>query len=478
MTTKPQSHATQIKPNLDAELGLLAIVLGDNAALPLIADKVRAEHFGESFHAVIYQAIASLISEGIGASPLTLRSRIETHPSYAEVDGATYLARVQKLSTPASDAPGYITALLENYSRRAYVSLGESLIADATSSSTALPAIGEAAAAKISGITEALAGSGVQKTRYTFAEAIEEAINDAATAYQHEGLHPDAVMTGIRDLDSHIGGFMPGELIIIAGRPGAGKTALAVNICLNAARLMVAKPTLFISLEMSAKQLASRQISAAMHQPKVPYSRIIKGKFSEAEFNSITDAARFIAASPMDIIVPRRASIQAIENEVARAQAKTPNLAAIAVDYLGLIATPSNSRESRTTEIGAITAGLKGIGRRFGLPVIALAQLSREVEKRDDKRPQLSDLRESGSIEQDADVILFPFREEYYLSRHEPKSDTPEHIDWQAKMANCQGVMEIIVGKFRMGATTTIKVRADMATNTISDFEDNQGEMF
>ena len=477
MTTKKAATAPiQILPNLEAEIGVLAILLSDNNTLPAIAEKLRPEHFGDTFHSVVYQAIATLISEGLRASPVTLRARIETHPTYAEVDGATYLSRLQKIAPPASEAMGYVTAILENHGRRTIVAVAEGMLTDALSSSTPIISVAEASTARLGAVTESLAGGTARKTRYTFEEAITQAIDHAAAAYQNEGAHPDSVMSGIRDLDRHMGGFMPGDLVVIAGRPGMGKSMLAANICYNAASHN--KPAQFNSLEMNAQQLAVRQISSAMHHPKVPYSRIMKGKFSDAEFASIVETARAIKAMPLEINDLDRASLAQIEVVATRYKAENQGFAVMAVDYLQIMATASGGRTSnRTEEIGAITAGLKQLGKRLGIPILALSQVSRQVEQREDKRPTLADLRESGSIEQDADVIIFPFREDYYLARQEPKPDTTEHIDWQDRMNRVRNTMELIVAKYKMGATTTIKVGVDMATNSITDINNDQGEL-
>lgn len=461
-----------VHPNLEAELGVIAILLADNHRLFEVADRLRAEHFGEPFHRVIFNAVTKLINEGLDASPVTLRARIETHPSYEAVGGSAYLERLAKVALPASELAGYTTAVIENFARRQLDALGEALKGEATQSGTPLSEIAQTASDRLKTVTESLAGASSRKTRFTFGEAVVEAVDHAASAYQHLGADPNAVKTGLGALDHHMGGFSAGDLIIIAGRPSMGKSALAGAVAYNVARSGI--PAGFISLEMSAMLLAVRNLSAATPFPRIPYSRILKGKITEAEFTIIADTARDIANIPLEIVAPGRVGMQMIEAEAMRLKNKHPKMKLLVLDYLQLIPTRGISRN---TEIGEITAGLKGMAKSLDLAVVALSQLSRQVESRDDKRPQLSDLRESGSIEQDADTIIFPYRDDYYLARQEPRPNTQEHFDWQGKMEAANGIMDLIIAKFRMGATGTVRVKCEMSTNSIFDLESPQMDM-
>jgi replicative DNA helicase len=469
-------QTTQVQPNLEAEQGVLAILLDDSSTLPQVADNLRAEHFAEPFHRVIYTAIVETVRENLIASPVTVRSRVETHPSYAEVGGQAYLDRLAKLSLRPSLIASYAAAMIENHARRTLVAEAEAVLSEATTGSAPLGSIADRIAKAAGSVRETLSGTGGRKTRFTFEEAVTAAVERAATAYQFEGQHPDAVMTGLGALDRHMGGFVKGDLVIVAGRPGMGKTALAVKMAYNIAAAH--RPAIVLSLEMHASQVAIREISAAMTIPKTPYTRILKGRFTEEEYGRIVEAARRISPLPLPIVSPGRMTLAAIEATVAREKAENPELAMVVLDYLQLVQTDESSGQNKADRVGDVTAALKGLAGRQQVVMVVLSQLSRGVESRDDKRPMISDLRDSGAIEQDADIILFPFREEYYLSRSEPAPGSSQHIDWTEKLEKVRGTMEIIIGKFRMGETATVRLRAEMATNTIEDLPREQVEMF
>jgi replicative DNA helicase len=292
----------------------------------------------------------------------------------------------------------------------------------------------------------------------------------AANAYKRDG-GLSGVATGFRDLDSKMGGLQPSDLIIVAGRPSMGKTALATNIAFHVARALArgdhgdGRPAEgvvgFFSLEMSSEQLATRIIA---EQAGISSEKIRRGRIDANEFDRIVEAAQELQTLPLFIDQTGGITVAQLAARARRLK-RQHGLALLVVDYLQLLAGSSRrASEGRVQEVTEITTGLKALAKELAVPVIALSQLSRQVEQREDKRPQLSDLRESGSIEQDADVVMFVFREEYYVERRQPREGSPEHLAWQDEMEQVQGLADVIIGKQRHGPTGTVRLqfRADI----------------
>jgi len=476
MTPQPGTARERVPLyNTEIEAALIALIMCDNSIMASACADLEPEHFHEGIFAELFGTCRGMIAKGGRVSAVTLNAYYQTNQAIQEMGGAAFFARLAANATAQISAPGYARVIRDLYVRRKAVEEAEMAISDLET--MPIDETGADYAANMAQRLSELAAQGIsRKTRFIFAESVGDAIDHAVAAYQYHGQRPDAVPSRIPALDNLLGGFVMGDLVIIAGRPAMGKTALAIEIARLSA--MNGVPCDYSSLEMAAYQLGVRVISASMPGSKVPYQRILWGKFSEAEFDGIMDAANAIKSWPLTIIDQDRMTLAGLRSEIARSKARRPDTRLIIIDYLGLIQSGTTGRASRVDEVGQITAELKRMARQFQVVLIVLAQLSRGVEQRENKRPQLSDLRESGSIEQDADLVIFPFREAYYLSRDEPKAGTAEHIEWQDRMAAIAGYMEIIVAKNRQGRTGAVKVRADMAVNTFHHIEENQPEMF
>jgi replicative DNA helicase len=311
-----------------------------------------------------------------------------------------------------------------------------------------------------------------------FHEALKTAIDMAAAAYERDG-GLSGVSTGLRDLDTKLGGLQPSDLVILAGRPSMGKTALATNIAFNVARAYRAEHHAdgtvdvkdgaivgFFSLEMSAEQLATRLLS---EQSGVPSERVRRGRIDDNEWHHFVEASRELQSIPLYIDDTGGLTIATLAARARRLK-RQRGLGLLVIDYLQLLAGDGRFGENRVQEVTQITTGLKALAKELNVPILALSQLSRQVENRDDKRPQLSDLRESGSIEQDADVVMFVFREEYYVTRREPREGTAEHLEWQAEMEQVHGLAEVIIGKQRHGPTGTVKMQFQAEVTRFSDY--------
>lgn len=460
--------------NIEVEQGLIGIIMHDNRLLTTACADLEPEHFHEDFLGDVFSTCRAIVSRGDTASPVTLAAHYQTSEAAKSLGGPLWFARLYGGAAAAISAPHYARIIRDLYIRRRAVEEAERAISEIAQ----LPIDEQGAdyaAAMAQRISELAAMGFGRKSRFGFGESLAATIDHIAMAYQYDGRRPDAVMTGIKALDDHIGGFIQGDLVIIAGRPGTGKTALGIELCRRSGER--GQPAVFFSGEMTNWQLTVRILSAAVTRHNIHYSRMMWGRFSEQEFEAIAEKARDIQAWPLTIIDQDRMSLAQIRAEIARAKAVRPDLKLAVVDYLGLIRADGAAR-SRTEEVGAITVELKAIARQFGVVMVVLAQLSRAVEARENKRPHLADLRESGSIEQDADVVLFPFREEYYLARDEPRPNTDEHLEWQDAMTKAAGQMDIIIDKFRQGRTGMVRVKADMALNRIEDIEETTMEMF
>ena len=473
----PDTFRTQ-PHNLDAEQALLGAMLVNADAYYRVSDFLKPEHFFEEVHRRIYQVATDLIRAGKLATPITLK----TYLGDADLGGLTvsqYLARLAAEATTIINAEQYGRVVYDLAMRRSLINIGEEIVNvayDAPVEMNPREQI-EEAERKLYQIAETgRYDGGFQR----FEVASRLAIDMAAAAYQRDG-KLSGVATGLTDLDRKMGGLQPSDLIIVAGRPGMGKTSLATNIAFNIARAWEGEREPgghiksvnggivgFFSLEMSSEQLATRIIA---EQSGVSSSRIRRGDIREDEFARVADVARDLQSLPFYIDQTGGITIAQLTARARRLK-RQKGLDILVIDYIQLLSGSAKRSDSRVQEITEITTGLKALAKELNVPIIALSQLSRQVESRDDKRPQLSDLRESGSIEQDADVVMFVFREEYYLRNREPREGTEEHIQWMAEMERAHGRAEAIIGKQRHGPTGTVQLAFEAEVTRFSNLAD------
>ena len=463
--------------NIEAEQALLGAILVNNEAFYRVSDFLEPRHFYEPVHQKIYEIGSQLIRAGKVASPVTLKTFL---PADADVGGLTlsqYLARLAAEATTVINALDYGRTVYDLSIRRALIVIGEDLVNDAYDAPVdfAPKAQIETAERKLYEIAESgRYEGGFQR----FAQALTTAVDMAARAYQRDG-RLSGLATGLHDLDSKMGGLQASDLVIVAGRPGMGKTALATNMAYNIARAWQGEVRAdghittvnggivgFFSLEMSAEQLATRIIA---EQTEISSSTIRRGGITESDFEKIKDISIELQHLPFYVDETGGLSVAQLAARARRLK-RQRGLDVLFVDYIQLLqGSTRRAQEGRVQEVTEITTSLKALAKELNIPVVALSQLSRQVENRDDKRPQLSDLRESGSIEQDADVVLFVFREEYYLANKEPRPGTDEYAKWQADLAAVHGKAELFIGKQRHGPTWTFSVQFDANVTRFAD---------
>ena len=443
--------------NLEAEQALLGAILVNNEAANRVSDFLRDEHFYVPVHQRIFSAAAKLIERGQIANPVTLKQYFELDDSLADVGGAQYLARLAGAATTIINVDHYARDIFDLSTRRGLIEIGEDMVNDAFDADIDVDAAQQIEEAEQRLFN--LAESGQRDKGFVdFGNALSQAIEMAETAFRRDSTLT-GVSTGLMDLDSKLGGLHNSDLVILAGRPAMGKSALATNIAFNAAKLNLqdskdgAVVALF-SLEMSAEQLATRILA---EQTEISSEKIRRGDIGGDEFASVVKIGQQLSQIQLFIDDTPALSISALRTRARRLK-RTKGLGMVVVDYLQLLRPGSRQADNRVQEISEITQGLKALAKELDVPVLALSQLSRQVEQREDKRPQLADLRESGSIEQDADVVMFIFREDYYHERKEPEPDTPEHAEWLEKAERIHGVAEVIVGKQRHGPTGTVRL--------------------
>jgi replicative DNA helicase len=482
-----ESEPIRIPPyNSDAEQALLGAILINNSAYARVSEFLAPEHFGYAVHGRIYAAIAKLIERGQIANPVTLKNLFDQDGALTEMGGAQYLAQLVNSAVTIINTEDYGRNIYDLYQRRELITLGEDVVNDAFRQDLDDPAHGQIERAERRLFDLATAGE-LEGGFRAFETALVDAINNAEAAFKRSG-KTVGVATGFADLDKKLGGLHPSDLVILAGRPSMGKTALATNIAFNAARAY--KPVRtpdgrtvaedgavvgFFSLEMSAEQLASRILA---EESGVPSDRIRRGDVSHEDFDKFVRASHQLAALRLFIDDTPALTVSALRTRSRRLM-RQQGLGLIIVDYLQLLRSSNQVRviENRVQEVSDITRGLKALAKELGVPVLALSQLSRAVEQREDKRPMLADLRESGSIEQDADVVMFIFREEYYKSR-EPVRGPDEADDkfdkryqaWKEELERVHGMGEIIVAKQRHGPIGAVKLRFDAQTTKFEDF--------
>lgn len=465
--------------NIEAEQALLGAILVNNDAADRVTAFLQPQHFYDPLHGRIFEHAIKLISAGKRASPVTLKTFFENEePLSPDLTAPQYLGRLAATATTVINAEDYGRTVYDLAVRRDLILIGEDMVNTAFDSPVdAAPGMQiEDAEQRLFELAETgKYGSGFEP----FTSALVEAIDMAANAYKRDG-GLSGIATGFKDVDLRMGGLQASDLIIIAGRPSMGKTALATNIAYHVARAHKTdhksdgtEETVdgavvgFFSLEMSAEQLATRIIA---EQSAIPSERIRRGKISKDEFDRLVDASQNLQALPLYIDQTGGISVAQLAARARRLK-RQKGLGLIIVDYLQLLTGSSRrSSENRVQEITEITTRLKALAKELNVPIIALSQLSRQVEQREDKRPQLSDLRESGSIEQDADVVMFVFREEYYVERRQPREGTPEHLAWQDEMAAVEGLAETIIAKQRHGPTGTIRLAFQADVTRFSDY--------
>ena len=466
--------------NIEAEQALLGAILVNNEALDRVSGFLEPLHFYDPLHAQIYETTAKLIQAGKLASPTTLKTFFEKLEPLGEMTVPQYLGRLVAQATTIINSEHYGRTIYDLAVRRQLIMIGEDIVNSAYDAPVDFPPKEQIADAeqRLYGLAETgKYGKGFE----TFSGALTLAIEMANNAYQRDG-GLSGIATGLHDLDQKMGGLQKSDLVILAGRPSMGKTALATNIAFNVAnsyrterqangtdKVVDGAIVGFFSLEMSSEQLATRILA---EQAEIPSEMIRRGKIDEGQFRRLREASARLAALPLYIDETGGITIAQLTAR-ARKLKRQRGLGLLIVDYLQLL-TGSGKRaaEGRVQEVTEITTGLKALAKELQVPVIALSQLSRQVEQREDKRPQLSDLRESGSIEQDADVVMFVFREEYYVQRAEPSVTKPDdHLKWQAQMEAVHGLAEVIIGKQRHGPTGTVRLQFEADVTRFSNLQ-------
>ena len=460
----------ELPHNIEAEQGILGAILLNNEIFYDINEILNVEHFYEPIHRTIFDVIHKLISKGQLATPITLKSYFEIEKNLEEIGGSNYLARLANSAVSLDFAKNYAQIIYDLAVRRGLYELGGKVQNASIESDLEIKPsdLIEQAEKELYQISE----KGISSNRVqTFKSSIEDAIELATKAFEKDssvvGLSSD-----FRDLDTKLGGFHPSDLIIIAGRPSMGKTSLATNIAFNIAKSAhqnkdTNSSVLFFSLEMSSEQLATRILS---EQAKISSNDIRRGNLSENDLDNLVSVSKNILEIPLFIDDTPAVNIGTLSSRARRLKRKN-GLGAIIIDYLQLLRPSKSSRnESRVLEISEITQGLKALAKEMNIPIIALSQLSRQVEQREDKKPQLSDLRESGSIEQDSDVVMFIYREEYYLEKNAPSPGTAEFIEWQQKMDEIHGQADLLIMKQRHGPTGNIKLSFDAKYTRFGNF--------
>ncbi len=468
-----QSYRT-LPHNEEAEQGLLGSLLIDNRSHERVCEIVRPEHFFVPAHQRIFEAIEKLVERGQTASPVTLKNHFDQDKDLEDLGGAEYLADLAASVMGVVNVKDYAERIADLFMRRELITLGEDVVnesfehdIDKDSDDTI-----EMAESRLFSLAE----SGGSKGGFiTLKESVMVAIEHAEKAYKSDG-GITGVTSGLVDMDKKLGGFQKSDLLILAGRPSMGKTALATNWAFNAAKAYAdsggkdGAVTAFFSLEMSSDQLAGRMLAT---QSGVSNDAIRKGEIKKEDFSAFVGASQVMAQIPLYIDDTPALSIGAVRTRARRLK-RQHGLGLLVVDYLQLLSGSGSKRssENRVQEVSEITRGLKAIAKELDIPVIALSQLSRQVEQREDKRPLLSDLRESGSIEQDADVVMFVYREEYYLSRTQPDPGTEKHMEWQASMERALNIGECIVAKARHGPIGGVRMQFDPNLTKFSDLEE------
>jgi replicative DNA helicase len=468
--------------NVEAEQALLGALLVNNEAFYRVSDFLEPVHFFEPVHRAIYEVAGQLIRVNKVATPVTIKTFLPADLAIGDINLAQYLARLAAEATTVINAEDYGRTVYDLALRRALIGIGEDMVNVAYDAN-----VEQTPSAQIEDTEKRLfelAEKGHYNTGFqAFETALLNAIDMASAAYKRDG-HLSGLATGLEDLDRLMGGLQPSDVVIVAGRPGMGKSSLGTNIGFNVARAWRGEVQAdgsmktvdggivgLFSLEMSAEQLATRIVA---EQSGVSSANIRRGRIDEADFTRIVEASREMQRIPFYIDQTGGLTIAQLAARARRLK-RQRGLDLVIVDYIQLLAgTSRRSSENRVQEMTEITTHLKALAKELNVPILALSQLSRQVENRDDKRPQLSDLRESGSIEQDADVVMFVYREEYYLKNKMPREGTEEFFKWQAEIDQVHGVAEVIIGKQRHGPTGTVKLHFEDSLTRFSSLADEK----
>ncbi len=457
----------ELPNNVEAEQAVIGSILVNNDIFDEINTIISNINFYDPMHQKIFEAIENLVYKGMLANPITLKSYFENEKD--DLNVPEYLVKITKFSTSVRQAIEYSKIIYDMFVRRELIKISEQTIDSAKIND--LETNGQSIIESSERLLFDLAEKGsFNSSLVKFDEAMKQTIEMASAAYKNEeGIV--GVPTGLRDLDDKLGGLHQSDLIIIAGRPSMGKTSLATNIAFNAAQKIQESgkksSIAFFSLEMSSEQLSTRIIS---EQARISSNDIRRGRISDDQFDKFLETSKNISELPLYIDETPAISIAALSNRARRIK-RLFGLDMIVVDYIQLMKGTTFNKDGRVQEISQITQGLKAIAKELSVPVLALSQLSRQVEQRDDHKPQLADLRESGSIEQDADVVMFVYREGYYLQRKEPREATVEHAEWQAKMNEVAHLAQIIIGKQRHGPIGNVTLEFE---ERFTKFKDTQ----
>jgi len=459
----------ELPNNIEAEQAIIGSILVSNEMFDEISVLIESINFYDPMHQKIFESIENLIYKGMLANPITLKNYFEDEKD--DLNVPEYLVKITKFSTSARQAIEYSKIIYDMFVRRELIKISEQTVDDVKLND--LDTNGQNIIEKTEKSLFDLAEKGSFNSNIMkFDEAMKQTIDMASAAYKNDG-GIVGVPTGLRDLDYKLGGLHQSDLIIIAGRPSMGKTSLATNIAFNAAKNLQdsgkKSSIAFFSLEMSSEQLSTRIIS---EQARISSNDIRQGRISDDQFDKFLETSKDIADLPLYIDETPALSIAAMSNRARRIKRRS-GLDMIVVDYIQLMRGTTNNKDGRVQEISQITQGLKAIAKELAVPVLALSQLSRQVEQRDDNKPQLADLRESGSIEQDADVVMFVYREAYYLQRKQPREATVEHAEWQAKMNEVAHLAQIIIGKQRHGPIGNVTLEFEERFTKFKDTQSN-----
>ena len=467
--------------NIEAEQALLGALLVNNVVYERMGEILQAEHFYDPVHGRIYGAIATLINRGQIADPKTLRGMFDNDPALAALGGANYLVDLAANIVTIFNVQDYAQLLHDHYLRRQLIALGTDVVNDAFQHDLDRPATTQIETTEAKLFELARTGQ-TDRGFVKLEKALAVSIKMAEEAHKRDS-QITGVTTGLRDMDKKMGGLQRSDLIILAGRPSMGKTALATNIAFNAAHAYFktegreGSGVAFFSLEMSAEQLATRLLGDFS---SVPSDKIRRGEIKTEDFTKFVEASQTLSRVPLYIDDTPALSVSGLRTRARRLKRMVPHLGVIVIDYLQLLhGSSGKGAENRVQEVSEITRGLKALAKELDVPVVALSQLSRAVEMREDKKPQLSDLRESGSIEQDADVVMFVYREEYYHARSEPTRRENEdeskyndrHSRWMQRGEEVRNVAEVVVAKQRHGPIGSVALQFDGQFTRFSDLE-------
>ncbi|MDN5247747.1 MAG: replicative DNA helicase [Wolbachia endosymbiont of Tyrophagus putrescentiae] len=452
--------------NLEAEQMLIGAMIRDNRICDAVEDMITAESFYDPLHQSIFTQISKTRKHGIVANELSLKMFFENNQAFTDCGGVEYLAKLAAKASIALDIYSLTKIIRDAYLRRCLIKLGQEIIDDSYNYDIENPAQTQIEQAMTKLFNLAVKKQG-EKTYIKLASSIKDVVEKISLLKQN----PEAlgITTGLQDLNSLLGGLQKSDLLIIAARPSMGKTALALNIALNACKILQQKQryVAFFSLEMSAEQLTARLVTI---DSGISYYKALTGKISDFELHEFIDTSTKLSELPFIIDDTPALSISALRTRI-RLLYQLYNVEIVFIDYLQLIrGTTRRSNENRVQEISEVTQGLKAIAKELNIPIVALSQLSRSVEQRDDKKPQLADLRDSGSIEQDADIVMFLYREEYYELRKQPSEGSNKHREWQEKMEKIRNVAELIVAKQRNGPIGNVKLYFDSNRGMFKDY--------